>query len=102
MSLVHEELINNLVKFRIKNGFTQKDIAAILEISNVTVGMWEMGKRGISIVHIIKLAELYDVSLDEFVLSRSSKQIQSTELKKLRIIINELEEIYDQSTKYGD
>lgn len=45
----------------------QKDIAKILDISQQYYSEYENGKRTIPIMHLIKLAKFYNVSLDYIV-----------------------------------
>lgn len=49
------------------NDLYQKDIAKILGISQQYYSEYENGKRTIPIVHLIKLAKFYKVSLDYLV-----------------------------------
>ena len=45
----------------------QKDIAKLLEISQQYYSEYETGKRTIPLIHLIKLAQFYNVSLDYLV-----------------------------------
>ena len=46
------------------NDLTQEDIAQILGIQQTVYSRYERGFQTIPLEHLIKLAELYDVSLD--------------------------------------
>lgn len=50
---------------RIKNEYTQEQVAENLLVSRQTISNWENGKSLPDIVSIIKISELYGLSLDE-------------------------------------
>lgn len=50
---------------RIKNEYTQEQVAENLLVSRQTISNWENGKSLPDIVSIIKMSELYGLSLDE-------------------------------------
>lgn len=47
-------------------GYTQKELGKILNVSQNAIHQWESGKREAPMEIIIKLANLYDISLDKF------------------------------------
>ncbi len=49
---------------RIEKGYTQSAVASIIGISNSTMGMYEQGRRDPDTKTLLKLAKLYDVSID--------------------------------------
>ena len=60
------------MKLRIKDlredhDLSQKDIAKLLNISQVAYSYYEIGKRSIPLELLIKLADFYNVSLDYIV-----------------------------------
>lgn len=57
--------MNNLKYFRKKAGKTQKEVADFLNITQTAYGNYELGKRQITPENLIKLADLYEVSIDE-------------------------------------
>ncbi len=59
--------IKKLKDLRIDHDYTQKYIASILNISQNTYSDIELGKTNISVEALIKLADLYNVSLDYIV-----------------------------------
>ncbi|MBR1529444.1 MAG: helix-turn-helix transcriptional regulator [Oscillospiraceae bacterium] len=56
---------NKLSELRKKNGNIQKDVAEALQMPLSTYGEYERGERGIPLEKLIKLAELFDVSINE-------------------------------------
>lgn len=56
-----------MLHLRLVHQLTQEEIARILDISQVAYGMYEMGKRRISVEKLVALARFYHVSLDYLV-----------------------------------
>lgn len=56
------EQINNLRK---QHGLSQDDFANLFNVSRQTISNWENGKSLPDIISIIKMSELYGLSLDE-------------------------------------
>ena len=61
-------LAQNLKYLREQKGLNQADLAKILGVKQPTVGNWEVGKREPDIDMLIRLAEYFDVTLDDIVL----------------------------------
>ena len=61
-------LAQNLKYLREKRGVNQKDLSLSLGLSQAAVGNWESGSRTPDIETIIKLAQFFDVTLDDFIL----------------------------------
>ena len=61
-------LAQNLKYLREKRGMNQKDLSVSLGLSQAAVGNWESGSRTPDIETIIKLAQFFDVTLDDFIL----------------------------------
>ncbi|MHA2062117.1 MAG: helix-turn-helix transcriptional regulator [Candidatus Sifarchaeia archaeon] len=53
-----------LKNLRLENRLLQKDIAIILGVCRETVKNWELNKRRISLKHLVKFAEVFDISRD--------------------------------------
>lgn len=56
--------LDRLKMFRKKNGFTQEEIAEKLGVSRQAVAKWERGETIPDIESCIKLADLYNTSVD--------------------------------------
>ena len=61
-------LAENIRYLREQAEMTQKDLAEKVELSPSAIGMWEAGTREPELSKIIKMAELFEVTLDELVL----------------------------------
>ena len=57
----------NLVNLRIKSSMTSKDVAAYLHVTPACYSNYERGRRQISVELLVKLADLYQVSLDTLI-----------------------------------
>ena len=53
-----------LYDLRTDNDFRQEDVADYLKITKQAYGMYENGRRNLSIEYLIKLSDFYDVSTD--------------------------------------
>ena len=74
----------NLKDMRIKNKYNQEDIAEQLGVTKQTISNWEKGKRTPDINHLIKLDNIYQVTLDSLI--GIDKRTEDIEL--LNIILN--------------
>ena len=74
----------NLKDIRIKNKYNQEDIAEQLGVTKQTISNWEKGKRTPDINHLIKLDNIYQVTLDSLI--GIDKRTEDIEL--LNIILN--------------
>ena len=61
-------LAQNLRYLREKKGLSQRECAEIFGLSGSAIAMWEQDQRKPDIEMIVRLAEYFDVSLDELVL----------------------------------
>lgn len=67
---------NRLKELRLNKNLTQSELSSRLNISQITYSQYERGKREPSIETLIKLAELYLVSMD-YLLCRYDKTNQN-------------------------
>lgn len=58
---------SRLKSLRLEAKLSQADVSKILKCSQVGYGMYELGKRKISVEQLIQLARLYRTSLDYLV-----------------------------------
>lgn len=63
-----------LVYFRQKTGMTQYDLAEALGISRDLVGHYERRSKNTNLEFVIKVAELFEVSVDEFLGFKPEKE----------------------------
>lgn len=59
------DYINNIRKLRKERGYSQADIADVLETTQQHYSCYENGKNEMPIRHLIKLCKFYHVSADE-------------------------------------
>ncbi len=58
---------SRLKPLRLEAKMSQADVAKVLKCSQVGYGMYELGKRKISVEKLIALAKMYHVSMDYLV-----------------------------------
>lgn len=68
-------LSQNLRYLRDKAGEKQKDIAELLEVSEMTVSRYESGENEPEIKKIIKLAEHFNITIDELLMEHLQMEI---------------------------
>ena len=66
-------IFKNIRNLREDNDKTQNELAEYLNIKQTTYSKYELGKINIPIEMLMKLADLYDVSLD-YLTGRDSKK----------------------------
>lgn len=54
-----------LASLRKEKGYTQKQVAEMLNISNKTLSSWEVGNTMPDLIMLPKIADIYEVSCDE-------------------------------------
>lgn len=78
---------NNIRLFRINKGFTQKQLGEMLEISDVMVGQYERGTRTPKTPMLQKMAKIFGVSVEDFLLDGDKKLNKDTDIgKRIRAI----------------
>ena len=63
----HNTIGNNIKMLRKKNRMTQEQMAKKLYLKRQTLSNYEIGKRVPDIYELVKIADLFDISLDELV-----------------------------------
>ncbi len=59
-----EQFAVNLRTIRIERGFSQREAADMLELSRATYAAWEGGRRLPGTLHLLELAELFQVPVN--------------------------------------
>lgn len=86
-----------LKEARIQAGLTQEKVAEEIQVSRQTISNWENEKSFPDIVSVIKLSNLYDISLDKLLkgdeemmghLEKSTNIVKSNQQLILAIVIN--------------
>ncbi|MBQ6628563.1 MAG: helix-turn-helix transcriptional regulator [Methanosphaera sp.] len=60
---------NNLKQLRLKKGLTQEELAKRLDKNYTTIGKWEKGIRSPILDDLIKLADIFGITIDKLVRS---------------------------------
>ena len=58
------DVVHNLRKIRIEKGYSQMDIAEVLETTQQQYSKYEIGANEIPVRHIITLCRFYGISAD--------------------------------------
>lgn len=64
---------NKLYDLRKKNGFSQEELADKLNITRQTISKWELGESTPDMEKLIMISDLFNISLDELVLDRTTE-----------------------------
>lgn len=77
------DFAKQLKKYRVEKGLSQEDLANQLFVSRQAVSKWENGEGTPDLNNIVKLAEIFNISLDTLVLgiepNPNQPQVDSTE-----------------------
>lgn len=65
MLSVREEIAKNLLYYRKKAGFTQKQLADMIGVKNTAVSNWESGNNSIDIDTLCRVCDIYGVTLND-------------------------------------
>ena len=79
-------MFSKLKELRIYEGYTQKEIANILNVKRATYAGWECGKDIIPLKHIYGLANCYNVNID-YMLGLSNTQLKIVNKKPINKIL---------------
>lgn len=82
MKELNEILADNLVRLRKQHKYTQLEFASKLQYSDKTVSKWETGEIIPSVETLIKICEIYEVSLDDIVKPMPEEKINNDVKKK--------------------
>lgn len=61
------EFEDKIKSFRKEKGWTQKELAEQLNVSDKTISSWETGRTYPDLDSLIQLADLFDLTLDELI-----------------------------------
>ena len=90
--------MNRIKELRIKHGYkNQKELADFLYVNQTAVSQWERGATIPSSQMLLKLSELYGVSID-YLLGRDEKEPVSGTTDRQSEDITELIRLYDQAS----
>ncbi|MDE6607536.1 MAG: helix-turn-helix domain-containing protein [Lachnospiraceae bacterium] len=77
------EIGNKLKKARTEKGFTQEQTADALGVSRQTISNWENDKSYPDIISVIKMSEIYSISLDHLLKEEISMNQKQTYMEYL-------------------
>lgn len=98
-------LHKNIKDLRIRNGYSQEKLAEIVDVSTGAVSKWESGETSPDLNNLIKLAELFGVSIDfliGFELEPKGTHYYLRSIKKAlkNNVFTEYEDIIDKGLKF--
>lgn len=64
--------------YRVRSGMSQDQVAEEINVSRQTISKWENGKSSPDVDSIVRLADLYNISLDELLRSDKESETQET------------------------
>lgn len=74
-------IAERIKKYRSDKRYTQKELAALLNVKPTTVSGWELGRNTPSIEMIKKLASIFDVSFDNMAgVSDNNNKLKTADL----------------------
>ncbi len=68
-----------LKKYRTERGMTQEELAEKLFVSRQAISKWEKGEANPDLDNVVKLARIFEVSLDELVLAKEQTEVTKTD-----------------------
>lgn len=79
----------NLKFLRIQKGMTQEELAKKMDKDYSTIGKWELGQRNPIMADIIKIADIFNISVQDLV----EKNLKLNEIKKT----DEIDVLYNKT-----
>ena len=77
---MNKKIGDRIKELRVKHGLTQKDIAALLDVSPSTVGMYEQNRREPDANTLVKISERFNVSTDYLLGTPEKNELSSSSL----------------------
>lgn len=91
MEELKEIVAKNLVELRSKAGFTQLELAEKINYTDKAVSKWERGEALPDLRVIVKIAEIYNISVDDIVSQHTVKKVRpKMNVGKKRLLITAL------------
>ena len=77
----------HLSAWRDQSQLTQEQVAAIFNVTSVTIHRWETGKAPITVQNLMRLAEIYGArSIAELTLAPSHKHLAADAMESMRLV----------------
>lgn len=93
------EFVMRLRELRIKGGFTQSEVAKKLGVSSQTILNWENGIYEPKISQLIKLADLFNVSVDYLIERENNKNTYDLYYELEKISKEDIVEFFKEKLK---
>lgn len=94
------EISKCIKEARMRENLSQEDLAEQLSVSRQTISSWENGKSYPDIVSVIKMSELFSISLDEL-LNEYNNLKKVNDLKVKTIVLGKVTNEEIKNTKYN-
>jgi len=78
MDTLKEIIANNLIKFRKNCGLTQLELAEKLKYSDKNISKWERGESVPDVIILKQLADIYNITVDDFLVEDNKKGLISS------------------------
>ena len=79
------EFNNKLYNLRKQKGLSQEELANRLNVSRQTISKWEVGDSTPDMENLIAISSLFEISLDELVLDKTSVLNEATPKKAIHL-----------------
>jgi transcriptional regulator with XRE-family HTH domain len=98
----HERLGSVMKKYRLHYGLSIDELAELMGLSSVFVGLMEKGARGVNLKNVVRLSEIFDVDVnlllyDEYFekdktqdFSKTEETLEEMKLRTLKAICSNL------------
>ena len=102
---MNNNFASNLKRLRIQSRMTQEELAKKLDKDYSTIGKWELGQRSPIMVDVIKISELFNVSLETLIngsiINNDNQSItdDSEQLKQFRLLYDKMKDLPEESQK---
>ena len=83
---INRKIADNLIRFRKEAGYTQAELAEKINYSDKSVSKWESGNGIPDVYTLMQLAQLYGVTLNDFVGDGTSVKVEK-KTDRLRLLI---------------
>ena len=80
---IKDEIAKNILFYRKKYGYTQKQLGEMVGVKNTSVSNWETGDNSIDIETLIKLCKIFNIELNDMYGSFGKKDNYTEKERKI-------------------
>ena len=80
---IKDEIAKNILFYRKKYGYTQKQLGEMVGVKNTSVSNWETGDNSIDIETLIKLCKIFNIELNDIYGSFGKKDNYTEKERKI-------------------